>query len=153
MGLLSAIKRAGLVLGTNTNDAAAAGYVGEYLSANLGVNTAPGASNTATTFITLSLTAGDWDVDATVLFTPGTISTPTNLVVAVSKSNNAFDSDSEGGVVLLPLPNATLYTHTGSRRISFASTTNIYLVIRMNYVSVGTAVFNTASIIKARRVR
>lgn len=53
------VKSAGQLLGTNTNDAAATGYVGEYVE--IGGSVTPSSSNYVTGSA-LSLTPGDWDI-------------------------------------------------------------------------------------------
>src|SRR5216684_1358028 len=74
--------------GTATNDNAAAGKVGEYISSTI----ATGSSVTLTTNTTanvtsISLTAGDWDVTGAVDFTFGATTSYTNLIGSVSSTS------------------------------------------------------------------
>src|SRR5574337_1898836 len=51
------------ILGTTTNDDAAAGYIGEVISSNIAVGSAVSlSSGTIANITSISLTAGDWDV-------------------------------------------------------------------------------------------
>src|SRR6266436_3159933 len=79
------------VVGTVTNDNAAAGSVGEYVESNIAFASATSlTSNTAKTITSISLTAGDWDVSgsvgfsaagsASITFVEGSISLVTNTV-------------------------------------------------------------------------
>lgn len=118
------------LLGTNTNNNALAGYVGEYISS---YRTSPLtiSSNTAVNITSISLTAGDWDVG----FTANLIAANTkvaNLFYAclntVSATLNIADfghatwqgSWTGEGISILAL--------TGQARYSLASTTTVYLV-------------------------
>lgn len=56
------------VHGTNTNDSAAAGYVGEYISASQSTPTDTAATTVWADGASISLTAGDWDVTAVFKF-------------------------------------------------------------------------------------
>ena len=144
-------------LGTNTNDNAVAGNVGQYVEAVVtGVNLpASGALGDATS---ISLTAGDWDVSAAGAF---------NLSGATSASGNDFDigisvnsgnnsaglvfGDTEGWV---PMTTTTIVFGIVSippKRFSLGSTTIIYLKMRGNY-SAGTPTIQGARL-SARRMR
>jgi hypothetical protein len=70
--------RAGQIPGTITNDNAAAGNVGEFSIATSG----SGALVTDTPFalISITLTAGDWDVEGTATFS-GSGATPVNYLI------------------------------------------------------------------------
>jgi hypothetical protein len=140
--------------GTITNDSAAAGYVGEYTSANPGAGVAVTTSGNYITIVSVSLTAGDWDVWGMAQITPGTGTAFVRMACSISLTNNAQDSQSLGGYagvsatlgITTPMP-------TGVRRISIASTTTVYLVGRADYTLAGTAQWDTSSIIQARRAR
>lgn len=59
------VKSAGQLLGTNTNDDAAAGYVGEYVSSVVTDSASvPMPASTFTSITSITLSAGDWDVSA-----------------------------------------------------------------------------------------
>jgi len=57
------------IIGTNTNNNAAAGIVGEFISADVPIGSAVAlASNVATNIATITLSAGDWDVSGQISF-------------------------------------------------------------------------------------
>ena len=144
------------ITGTNTNDNAGAGIHGEFSSANPGGNVTPAASGSWITITSVSLTAGDWDVEGNATMLTGTLGTGTACDVAISLTTNAQDDATKGGLNQLRQTvstGVTMVVPTGSRRISIASTTTVYLVGRLNYSSLGTAAWTTGSFLRARRVR
>lgn len=56
------VKSAGQLKGTNTNDSAATGYVGEYIESVESTGTAAAATSTWKEIKSITLTPGDWDV-------------------------------------------------------------------------------------------
>jgi hypothetical protein len=120
------------VLGTTTNDSAAAGYVGEFISSSIPLGSAVAAASTASVNVTsISLTAGDWDVWGNV------VSAPTGAVVTtffqawlstVSATPPTFPNS---GAYAAAGPNNTasqiLALPTGTMRLSLAATTTVYL--------------------------
>lgn len=158
------VKSAGQLLGTNTNDAAAAGYVGEYVqdqrvrSSGLDLTTAT-AQNVFSTF---ELDAGDWDISGAAGFDTNTNATITELAAAVSLTSGTMPSDDTLGV-----PTANEYkvqiSQTASLvtgdivltiptfRVSIAANnTPVYLVVRAVY---STGDINCYGSLWARRVR
>ena len=143
----------GGINGTTTNDSAAAGCVGEYVSSSIGY----GGRQSLTTgtwlnVTSISLTAGDWDVSGTVIYegTGATISrfsgAATTTSLAPDADNDTFDNRQSittisGNVGAFPIP---------TRRVSISATTTIYLISR-GYFSAGT--LETYGRILARRVR
>jgi len=119
--------------GTTTNDNAAAGQIGEYISSQV---LSPGTgltSLTAANATSISLTAGDWDVWATVGFAANAATTANAYWGSISTVSNTLNTPpGSGGVVNLAgsfpagLANQTL--PVGMMRLSLASTTTIYLV-------------------------
>lgn len=120
---------------TGTNDSAAAGYLGEYLSANLGFGSATSlTTDTAKTIISKDLTAGDWDVEGVIGFGGDATTLVDYLGASISLVNNTNGSNGFCGRTV------QVYTHfavfnvssvlqsTGKIRISVASTTTVYLV-------------------------
>lgn len=138
--------------GTTTNDAATAGNLGENLRTLVAVG-APVAltSTTAANVATVSLTAGDWSVTGQVTFA-GASSTVTVRSAGVNTTTATIPTDgteaynshgtttrSESTTVALP-----------AKRISVASTTNVYLVASATF-SAGT--MGSYGSISAVRVR
>jgi len=139
------------IVGTNTNDDAAAGVVGEYVTAALGSGSATSfSSGVPKTITSISLTAGDWDVSgvvgtiisggATMVFFAGGPSGTTNVFDGPEYSVFAFN---------FSIPGDTR-TNIPTRRFSVASTTTIYLIGQANFSSGSISGWGSIS---ARRVR
>lgn len=134
------------VHGTGTNNNAAAGYVGEEAeSIRTGGSPLTVTTVTPTTLVSLSLTAGDWDVWGNV----GSSATTTVVLAGgLSLVNNTLPA-----LELYNQVNPTGATQCGinvpARRFSFAATTTVYLII---YVS-GTGTISGFGGIYARRRR
>lgn len=138
--------------GTNTNDNAATGKVGEYVSSTVVVASATSLTTaTAKSITSITLTAGDWDVSAVADIIPsgGSISF---FGISVSLNNNTLDGMNNGGdSILQGFSSGTENWITSPiRRVSIASTTTVYLVVRADFAS-GTA--TACGTIRARRMR
>lgn len=144
----------GNLVGTTTNDNAAAGSVGEYKEASLAAGSATSlTTGTAKTVISVSLEAGDWDVWGNVYFTTGGTTSTTAISAATSIVNNTFPSDPDPSVY--QYNGATVTNHffripAGTKRYSLGSTTTVYLVASSNFTVSTTTAYG---IICARRVR
>jgi len=70
---------------TTTNDSATAGNVGEYVESVIVTGSSTALTTaTAKTVTSISLTAGDWDVDTVVHFNPAGTTTITALIGGLS---------------------------------------------------------------------
>jgi len=134
------------IVGTTTNNNANAGSVGEFVSATASSISLP--TNTPTNITSMSLTAGDWDVSASIGFTTGT----TNLTLATGgTSTTSATFGSIGTVFQYAGPALNGYTNgIPVNRLSLSSTTTVYCV--------ASAVFSSGSVtgsclLRARRVR
>ena len=139
--------------GTSTNNNAASGCIGEYTSATTAYASKVSlTSNTAANIVSISLTAGDWDVQFNPVFTQDTPLTTSGLLAGVSSSSATLPSGaaerahSPSG----PNGNSDLSIAPPVTRISLASTTTIY--------GVATGIFSAGTMsaygfIRARRVR
>ena len=140
--------------GTTTNNNAAAGVVGEYVSstvASLGVSLTTGVFADVTS---ISLTAGDWDVSGVVGIT-NTLGTTTYSYIQYSSSTTSATIGSLGQSGGLTTPSNIAATvdfisPIPTTRYSLSATTTIYLVARAGF-----AVSNSSAygVIRARRVR
>ncbi len=115
--------------------------VNQPLTTNAGVNVA-----------TLSLTAGDWDVDGVVQITPSAAMT---MIGAGINTTSATVPAATSGLPVQTLraawtSAAVQILHTGRARISLASTTNVFLIGTATFTS-GTV--NAQGYISARRRR
>lgn len=138
--------------GTTTNDDAAAGRVGEYLS-----NSASGVSlthNIAANITSLSLTAGDWDVSSVIVFAPAA----TTVVPFIEGSTGTVSATRQTGLVdrsffSYPagnVPANPIAVVLPTKRYSLAATTTIYLV---SFQTFSTSTMTASGLISARRVR
>lgn len=142
------------IIGTTTNDNAAAGSVGEYKEASLSAGLATSlTTGTAKTVVSVSLEAGDWDVSGVVYFTTGGTTSTTAVSCGTSIVNNTFPSDPDPSIY--QYNGATVTNHffripAGTKRYSLASTTTVYLVTSSNFTVSTTTAYG---VISARRVR
>lgn len=138
------------ITGTNTNNNAAAGSVGEIIEA---LGTAVSLTSVTNANLTsISLTAGDWDVWGNVQFTPAAGTTMAELAAAISSTSATFPVFGAGYTdFILPFTASSQQRFPVSmKRVSLASTTTIYLVGFANF-SVST--LQATGYIGARRVR
>lgn len=140
--------------GTNTNDSATAGNIGEYVSGSTG-STAM-TTNVSQNAASISLTAGDWDVQGACQFT-GQATTQVNYLDASISTTSATSDTSIDRQNRLIYPQTQLYNITSPgcvmtpwSRISLSSTTTVYCVANSAFNG-GTQ--NVSGKIWARRVR
>ena len=145
------------IIGTTTNNNANALSVGEYVSGSLVAGSATSLTTaTAKTIISISLTAGDWDVAATGYILPAAGTAVASFASSISQTTNTLDT-TNGSIVVSPLGNMVVATFSSEAsasvppvRISLSGTTTIYLVMSATFsVSTCTGYGN----IRARRVR
>lgn len=136
--------------GTTTNNNAAAGQIGEFV-------TSTGSSIALTNGVvinmtTISLTAGDWDVVGSVVFQPAATTTVASLSVGTSVTSAALPALANGLVSITTTfnvgTNQTLAS--GMQRISIAATTTVYMVAAASFA---TSTMNAVGYIRARRIR
>lgn len=140
------------IVGTTTNNNAVAGNIGEYVESNVVSGSAVSLTNATSTNITsISLTAGDWDVEGIVNYEM-TGATTTNF--SSGSSSTSATLGGENTFTYTPLSTAGFTDQLGNviptRRFSLSGTTTIYLV--------GQATFSVGSVdgygmLRARRVR
>jgi hypothetical protein len=142
--------------GTSTNDNAAAGFIGEYVESVIASASAVSlTTNTAANVTSISLTAGDWDVDLMTYFVQAATTTISVLITG-SNSTSAtlptLDSQQraewDGENLTHNRVRRTLNPRTV--RFSLASTTTIYLIV---YAEFGVSTMTAFGTIRARRVR
>lgn len=145
------------VLGTSTNNNAAIGYVGEFVSSNIVAGSAVSLTMSATTYniTSISLTAGDWDIWGYIQTIPATgtttgaynfsISTTSATLGTVSPNiPYAFSSNIPANA------NQSFGLTTGVGRLSLSTTTTVYLVANVTF---GVSTISAYGFIAARRVR
>ena len=146
-----------LVVGTLTNDDAAAGYVGEYVESAVEAGAAVALTNATPVNITsISLAAGDWDIDASFLLTGQSSTNLSYLLGSVSQTTGALDSSAatlQGdwyGTVQVFNNISPVGLAMAPVRKSLSGTTTIFMVAQAGFTG-GTC--SGYGIIRARRVR
>jgi hypothetical protein len=130
----------GQLVGTATNDSASAGNVGEYLETNAANNAVSLSNGAAANLMSLSLTAGDWDVTLHANFVYGATIVLQRIVVEIGTTSATvgltqgryFDTQYPaswtpsiaGNIISLVVP---------SVRLSLANTTTIYGCVFPNF--------------------
>lgn len=140
--------------GTTTNDNAAAGMVGEIVSATVLAGAAVAlTSGTVINVTSISLTAGDWDVNAVGVTSAAATTVVGAFGVGISTTSATFPplpstgySQTQGGSVTQPF----YHLNTGVVRISIAATTTVFLIGYSNFSTSTNAMYGQ---IRARRVR
>lgn len=153
---LTSINRTGgtAITGTNTNDSAAAGCIGEYVESIVGPVNAP-ATGTYGDLTSITLSAGDWDVSANALApNTGGVTYTGNASIGIGTASGNSSSGLVSGSTSSPAnPSVSSYDSSmavPTLRKSLSGSTTIYLKMRQAY-SAGTPVFYGR--ISARRVR
>lgn len=127
---------AGQYLGVAAATAATAGNIGQLISATVVAGSAVSlTTNTAATVTSVSLTAGEWDVSASVHYTIGGTTTVGELDCSTSLTTNVFDTTvGITGAQVFGSPQAIVINPTDPaivcpvRRVSFGSTTSVFLI-------------------------
>lgn len=149
---INATTKAVSIHGTNTTDSASAGFVGEYISSLITVDTNFPTSTQWGDLTSISLTAGDWDVTGLVWAASGSGVTITSMGIS-STSGNSTTGLSVGDTRTDFLPPTATSNSTGvcpAVRVSISGTTTYYLKYQSTY-SVTAPVAHGR--ISARRIR
>ncbi len=143
------------IIGTNTNDNATAGRVGEYLSSSVLTGAAVAVlNNTAKTITSISLTAGDWDVSGSIVSKAAAGTTTAYIFASISLVNNTipvFGAENNSSITNAPLAaNNNDILCVGPMRISVAGPTTVFLVTQIGFA---VSTMSAYGFIGARRVR
>lgn len=147
------------IRGTATNNNAAYGFVGEFLTANRTVASAGAlVSGTTRDVTSVLLGAGDWDVEGLVglVTTASTNVTRIEGLISTSAIADTFGEGSInsinyiGGAVLNTPANGTPTIIAPKQRLSLSAPTTVYLDTTVYFTVAAAACFGT---INARRVR
>lgn len=126
------------MLGTATNDDAAPGYIGEFISAEVAIG-APVAlvTGTAKTVTHIDLTAGDWDAWGVVGFVPNAATTTSQLIAALNTTTNVLPTAPNGGAYARSdaalAAGTTAVIPTGTRRYSLAAPASVFLIAQASF--------------------
>ena len=141
------------VSGTQTNDSAQAGRIGEYISSVVTTATDHATAGEFKDVTSVSLTVGDWDVSGAILGSlNGATATALYGVLSLFSGNTTTDHVFGDNSFMVIAPGATYHSTVviPAWRVSIASTTTVYLKTRADY-SAGTPQY--VGRIVARRVR
>lgn len=149
------------LVGTSTNNNAAAGQVGEVVASSIASGAAVALTTGVTANVTsISLTAGDWDVTAQVDHLLGATTSITQLNAGISLATGTLAAQAGGsGLGTDPtstesfaamIPTANISQAVGPVRISLSVTTTVYLVAQDAFTVSTASAFGT---IRARRER
>jgi hypothetical protein len=140
------------IQGTTTNDSASSGYVGEYVSSTQTFTAVPGASGDYGDALSISLTAGDWDVFFTGSLLPiGTVGGNISFGISTTSGNSSTGIvDGDTNQFLNPAATNTMGATVYSRQ-SLSSTTTVYAKVRVQTYTGGPP--QVACKLSARRVR
>lgn len=156
MSGLTAITTAGgvSIKGTNTNNDAALGNIGEYVESVIPQTSAvPLTTGTNTNITSISLSAGDWDVFGNISFRSNTNTSITLLVGGASLTSGtlASQTDRAASATSGQVPGvADISLSLPIVRFKLAVTTTIYLVVLSSF---STDTLTGYGRISARRVR
>lgn len=164
--LLNVTNTAGTAIrGTTTNDTASAGFVAEPLLSSVVRSAALSlTSNTAKTITSRSFSAGDWEICGGAEFLMGASTSVTQTIAGVSLTTDTLPASTD--IQMVPTANE-IYVKTDMAatvpgngvdlalsfpcyRASFSTTTTLYLVVRIVYISSGPAGYG---FIQGRRLR
>lgn len=151
----------GQILGTAANDNASAGNVGEFLSSSVASGSAVAlVTNSPSNITNITLTAGDWDVDAIIYFTGAAGTVGQYRGVSISTVTAAFQT-TVGNYNIVPDYGAGPFGATTGNtsgegvvvpptRFSLASSQTTFLVAQAGFT---VSTMSAYGIIRARRVR
>lgn len=147
-------------LGTITNDNAGTGYVGEVVTSTVAVGSTVSLTTATSANITsISLTAGDWDIDSSVDFVLTSVSGTvykigpglTSATLPTQAGGSGLGTDALAQQMLITTTTSgTNSLSTTTVRLSIAATTTVYLVAQGTF-SAGT--LTGYGTIRARRMR
>jgi len=137
------------IVGTTTNNNANAGSVGEYSTNSAGPF---GVSNGASAnIVSISLGAGDWDVQAVIATAPAGTTVTSQVIVGVSTTSvtlgalGTYSSVAPGNNAGIPNTLATPVV-----RLSLSGSTTVFGILNTNFT---VSTMNASGFIRARRVR
>lgn len=146
--------------GTQTNDSASAGNVGELLSSTVVLGSAVSLTHATPADVTsLALTAGDWDVWSDIHFSGNSTTKVWYLVSGISATSATLPTApgtfaanyvSADSFAIFNIGFTQFTANAGPLRISLASTTTYYAVTQAGF---STSTMSAHGILRARRVR
>lgn len=140
------------IVGTTTNNDAAAGKVGEYVSSSVAINAVSLSTATAANVTSISLTAGDWDVRGNIVYSPSGTTSITLMNGGISSTSATLPATNlyVGWAGSATVPPGLLGFEQAQQRFSLSGTTTIYLVTSATFT---VSTLTAGGTLTARRVR
>lgn len=141
------------ITATQTNDNAAAGVIGELVTATAALAAVSLTTAVAVNITSISLTAGDWDVTGAINFTPAATTSITILGGGASTTTGTLGAQDTffQDATAAQIPTAVVSTKViPTQRISIAGTTTVFLVARATFTA---STLTGGGTIRARRIR
>lgn len=156
-----AVKSAGQLLGTNTNDTASAGYVGEFKEdcETSGVTVTTTGDIKAVTTTGISLTAGTWDINASIQYLPAATTNTTNFQAYISTNatlNSNTGRDIQRNFIQINYPGGAVTGNVNNAfalptwRVNLSGSQSYFLKVAPNYTVANPA---ATGCIRATRIR
>jgi len=147
----------GGIIGTNTNDNASSGNVGEYIETSIGTGSAVSLVNaTAKDIATITLTAGDWDLSGQVSFITAASTSMTAYILSIGSSANTIDFNPgrftalSYAAIVPGVNNGAVAAAIGPLRFSLSGSTTLHLVTQASFTA---STLSGWGLIRARRIR
>lgn len=144
----------GQIPGTNTNDNAAAGNVGEFISSTVLLGGAVALTTNQPKDITsIALTPGDWDVFGSIEISPNAATVTSALQGWISQTSVTLPTSPNNGGLFIFSVSSTGKSQcfpVGMQRISLATNANVFLSTEATFT---TNVNSAFGFIGARRAR
>lgn len=145
----------GQLPGTNTNDSATAGNIGEFVQSSIAFGSAVAlTTNVAANITSISLTAGDWVVWGNVVTAPAGGTTTTLVEGSITTTSATRGTAPNGGAYVLAGYSLAAGLSTGfpvgMTRLSLASTTTVFLVMFTQFSGAALAGYGS---LQAHRIR
>lgn len=139
-----------------TNDLAQTGDIGEYVESVIASGSAVSIVNgTAKTITSISLTAGDWDIDTSMYFLFPAATSVTQTIASISGTTNTLDTTSgkfasHSYTAFVPGNATSLSENIPPYRLSLSGTTTVFMIAQANFTVSTLTVYG---LIRARRAR
>jgi uncharacterized membrane protein len=153
---ISAPNGGATIKGYTDNSSAASGIVGEYIETVISDASQVSVVNeTAKSIMSVSLTAGDWDIEGglIIFYNEATVVGNSVIVANITSTTNTITNNGRESVILIPAL-SVVSTETGivcpRQRVSITSTTTYYLVAQVPFTAGSAA---CAGQLTARRIR
>ena len=143
------------IRGITDGSVASPGNVGELIS-NLGSASSIGSSASYVAIATITLTAGDWDINGHCQLAAGGSTSATAVISGISTSSTTTSGDTTNNRSIVDyaiVANGVYDYFLGPSRANITSTTVYYQVCSLTYTVLGGAAWGADSYIVARRMR